>query len=466
MRSIKLILFCLLLSVPSYAKKKPNIVLIICDDAGYADFGFQGSTEMKTPHLDKVAREGARFTEGYVTSSVCAPSRAGIMTGRYQQRFGYEHINVVGFMSENSALDGDAMGLPIEEVTVADHLKKQGYATGYFGKWHLGDGDQFHPTKRGFDEFIGFRDGSRSYFAYPEKALKNNPSLHRKRLEWGFDNYKEPDYYLTDLLGDEAAKFIEKHQKEPFFQVVGFNAVHTPLEFLPQDTAQFPDLIGKRKVLAGMTLALDRACGTIFNKLEELGLSDNTIIAFVSDNGGPTDKNASSNLPLSGTKSNQLEGGIRIPFIMRWPASIPANTTYTSAVSTMDFASTFMKAAGIDIKKHPELEGVDLIPYLNTNHSMPSHDPHDELYWKKSCRATFREGDWKLLRFPDRPAQLYNIKDDISETNDLASQYPDKVKRMYKKIWEWEQQMPQPKWLLRREFEVNDINRMDKYHLK
>ncbi|WP_152286464.1 sulfatase-like hydrolase/transferase [Flavicella marina] len=463
---MKLIIYSILslfsISMVHAQAKKPNIVLIICDDAGFADFGFQGSTVMKTPHLDKACKDGVRFLEGYVTSSVCAPSRAGILTGRYQQRYGYEHINVTGFMSENSALKGEDMGLPLEENTLGDHMKKAGYTTGYFGKWHLGEADRFHPTKRGFDEFVGFRSGGRSYFAYPKKTLKKTPQLNHNRLEWGYKKYKEPEYYLTDLLGDQAAKFIEKHQDKPFFQIVAFNAVHTPLEFLEKDTAQFPNLKGKRKILAGMTLSLDRACGTIFEKLKELNLDENTIVAFVSDNGGPTDKNASSNLPLSGTKSNHLEGGIRIPFFMKWPNGIPANTEYDLPVSTMDFAPTFMKAAGIDIKKYPLIEGVDLIPYLNT---AIAHNPHDDLYWKKSCRASVREGDWKLIRFPDRPAQLYNIAEDISETNDLAAKYPEKVRRMYKKIWNWEKQMPQPKWLLKRKYEIYDIERMDKYHL-
>ncbi|GJM64278.1 sulfatase-like hydrolase/transferase [Persicobacter diffluens] len=444
------------------AEKKPNIVLIICDDAGFADFGFQGSKIMKTPHLDKACASGVRFAEGYVTSAVCAPSRAGIITGRYQQRFGYEQINIIGYMDKNSALKGENMGLPESEKTLANYLKEAGYATGFFGKWHLGDGDQFHPTKRGFDEFIGFRDGSRSYFAYPEKELKK-PHMKYKRMEWGYKKFKEPEYYMTDLLGDEAAKFIEKHKEGPFFEIVSFNAVHTPLEYLPEDTAQFPELNGKRKVLAGMTLALDRACGTIFNKLEELGLSDNTIIAFVSDNGGPTDKNASCNLPLSGTKSNYLEGGIRVPFFMTWPAGFPAGLTYDQPVSTLDFGPTFLKAAGLKAQDYKIMDGKDLKPFVN---AVTPNAPHDELYWKKAERAAFREGDWKLIRYADRPAELYNIAEDISETNDLALTYPDKVRKMYKKIWEWERHHPAPLWIIDRKWDVYDLERMDKYHLK
>lgn len=451
-----LLTLAMFIQLVAFGSKKPNIVLLFSDDAGYADFGFQGSKVMITPNLDKLASEGVVFTQGYVSASVCGPSRAGIMTGKYQQRFGFEENNVPNFMSCNTALDGENMGMPLNQVTIGDHLKKLGYATAFFGKWHLGGADCYHPTKRGFDEFFGFRGGDRSYFEYPNvsKVAKD------KRLERGFGNYVEPERYLTDKLGEEAVDFIERNQDKPFFAFVSFNAVHTPMEAEEKDMNKFPQLFGKRQQVAGMTLALDRACGLILDKLKKLGLDENTIVVFTNDNGGPTDKNASINLPLAGTKSNHLEGGVRVPYVMRWPGEIKADTKYDYPVSTMDLLPTFVDAAGGDSKSLEQIDGVDLMPYIkkeNTNR------PHEVLFWKKACRASVRKGDFKLLRFPDRPAELYNIIDDESEQNDLAVQYPDKVREMYKMIFEWESTLERPRWLLKRKFENVDIERMDKY---
>nr|WP_320117315.1 sulfatase [uncultured Marinifilum sp.] len=452
---IKFLLLFLLINSFVFAQKKPNIVLLFSDDAGYADFGFQGSKVMKTPNLDQLAKNGVRFTQGYVTASVCGPSRAGLLTGKYQQRYGFEENNVPSFMSDNSALDGENMGIPLSESTIGDELKKLGYTTAYFGKWHLGGADRFHPMKRGFDEFYGFRGGARSYYEYLPL-----PKGRENWLERGFGNYAEPEKYLTDKLGEEAADFIERNQDKPFFALVAFNAVHTPMEAEQKDMDQFPQLSGKRQQVAGMTLALDRACGLILDKLKKLGLDDNTIVVYTNDNGGPTDKNASINLPLAGTKSNHLEGGVRVPFIMRWPGKIKQNSEYDYPVSTFDLLPTFVAAAGGNTSKLNNVDGVDLMPYLKKENK---NRPHQTLFWKKDCRASVRHGDWKLIRFPDRPAELYNIVKDESEQNDLAAKYPEKVREMYKMIFEWESTLERPRWLLQRKFENVDIDRMDKY---
>ncbi|TMP03643.1 sulfatase [Pseudoalteromonas sp. S3178] len=455
--------FCVSANAMAKAQtEKPNIVLIFADDAGFGDFGFQGSTQLKTPNLDKLAQSGVRFTQGYVSDSTCGPSRAGLMTGKYQQRFGYEEINVPGFMSDNSALKGADMGLPLDQKTMGDYLKEQGYKTAVFGKWHLGDADRFHPLKRGFDTFLGFRGGDRSYFNYSEQEMKNgNKHFFDKKLERDFGNYEEPKEYLTDELGKEAAKYIEKNKDDSFFIYLAFNAVHTPLESDPKDLAKFPHLTGKRKELAAMTLGLDRASGYVLDKLKELGLDDNTIVVFSNDNGGPSDKNASNNAPLAGTKSNQLEGGIRVPFLISWPKHIKPGSTYDYPVSTLDLLPTFYSAAQGKALGN-DIDGVDLLPYIQGKNTAR---PHKVMYWKKENRAVIRDNDWKLIRYPDRPAELYDLSSDISEQTDLAAKNPERVKTMFKSLFEWELTLERPRWLLKRKYEKYDIDRMDKYRL-
>ena len=451
-----IILLVLSFSLTNCAQKKPNIIFLFCDDAGYADFGFQGSTVMKTPNLDKLSKEGIKFTQGYVTDATCGPSRAGLITGKYQQKFGYQEINVPNFMSKNSKFLGDDMGLPVDQKTIADYLKKLGYKSAVYGKWHLGNADRFHPLKRGFDEFYGFRGGARSYFPY-----KNfNGVHHDNKMERNFENFEEPKGYATDVFADEAITFIEKNKNNPFFIYLAFNAVHTPMHATKEDLAKFPNLKGKRQQVAAMTLALDRACGKVLDKLKKLGLDDNTIIVFSNDNGGPTDKNASLNLPLSGTKSNHLEGGLRVPFLMKWPKKLKAGKVYNYPVSTMDLLPTFYAAGGGDVKDLEKVDGVNLIPFVNGSNEAR---PHKYLFWKKEARAVCRDNDWKLIRFADRPAELYDLSKDITEQNNLASQEPERTNEMFKKLFEWELTQERPLWMLKQRFEKYDINRMDRY---
>lgn len=449
------LVFSLLSLDYGFATDKPNIVLIIADDAGYSDFGFQGSTDMVTPHLDKLASQGVRFTDGYVSASTCGPSRAGIMTGRYQQRFGFEENNVPGFMSDVSAADGDEMGLPLSEKTIGSYLHELGYHTGYIGKWHQGGADRFHPTKRGFDEFYGFRGGARSYFAY-----KSEPKKHQNKMERGFGHFEEPKGYLTDVLGEETAAFIDRNKDRPFFVVLAFNAVHTPLEYTQEDYDKFPALSGMRREQAAMNIALDRACGKVLDKLEKLGLAQNTIVAFTNDNGGPTDKNASCNLPLAGTKSNHLEGGIRVPFLMRWPAKIAPHTEYNHPIITLDLLPTFVDAAGGNADTVANLDGVNILPYILGEQQ---ERPHQQLFWKKQGRGAVRDGDWKLIRYADRPAELFYLPDDISEQHNLAGKYPDRVKKMFKELFAWEMTLERPRWMLQNKYEQYDTDRMDHY---
>jgi len=451
-------IFCLsqlFQSLVAQENKQPNIILLFTDDAGYADFGFHGSKTMKTPNLDRLAAGGMRFTQAYVTDATCGPSRAGLLTGRYQQRFGFEENNVPGYMSAVSAADWDEMGLPEEERTMGDYMKALNYRTAFFGKWHQGGADRFHPLRRGFDDFFGFRGGARSYFPYQE-----TPEDSQRKLERNFGNFDEHDGYLTDVLGDEMCAFMEHNQSQPFFAFVSFNGVHTPMEATEEDMAQFPNLQGKRKIVAAMTLAVDRACGKILDKLEELGLDDNTIIVFTNDNGGPTDRNASSNWPLSGTKSNHLEGGLRVPFLLHWPGITAPGSVYRFPVSTLDLLPTFFSAGGGEVDTLLQLDGVDLLPFVQ---GLKQNRPHQRLFWKRDARAVVRDGDWKLIRFADRPAELYHIVEDPREMNDQASIFPERVRKMYKQISAWESTLERPRWLLKRKYENVDIERMDAY---
>jgi arylsulfatase A-like enzyme len=445
------------LSLIVQAAQKPNIVLLFADDAGYADFGFHGSKECRTPHLDQLAKEGVLCTQAYVSSAVCGPSRAGLLTGRYQQRFGFEENNVPTAMSD-AGLTGEDMGLPLSEMTIADHLKAQGYRSIILGKWHLGGANRFHPLERGFDEFYGFRGGARWYYAYKENQ-KFDPL---NRMERDFEGFKEHEGYLTDVLGDEACEFIERNQDGPFFVYLSFNAVHTPMHARKEDLNLFPELKKTRQNQAAMTLAMDRACGKVLDKLEALGLADNTLIVFTNDNGGAP-VNASNNDPLSGVKGTHLEGGIRVPFVIKWDGKLKAGSHYTHPISLLDLLPTFVDAADGDPAALEGVDGVSLLPYLNGERV---DRPHQTLYWKKETRAAVRDGDWKLIRLPDRPPELYNLSKDVSELTNLAASQPDKVRELYKKLFQWELQLERPIWQLKRKYEDTAMKRYDRFRQK
>ncbi|AWW29536.1 sulfatase [Echinicola strongylocentroti] len=437
-------------------QKKPNIVLLFSDDAGYYDFGFQGNSGFPTPYLDAFANESVELDQFYVTAAVCGPSRAGLLTGMYQQRFGYEENNVPGIMSA-SGLTGDEMGLPVGLNTIADYLKPLGYRSMVIGKWHMGNADRFHPLDRGFDEFYGFRGGARSFWPLDEDQKASRPE---DRMERGFGEFEEPERYLTDVFADEACRFIRDNKDHPFFLYLSFNAVHTPLEAKEEDLAMIEGLSGKRKKMAAMTLAMDRACGQVLNQLKELGLDENTLVVFTNDNGGPTDASAANNYPLSGTKANHLEGGIRVPCLVRYPAGLSGRSSYSFPTSTLDLLPTFYAAAGGDPKVLEGSDGVNLLPYLSGE---IAERPHDKLFWKKENRGAIRKGDWKLLRFPDRPAELYNIRQDEREEKNLAYDHPDMVRKLYKELFEWELSLERPLWQLKREYEGKAMERMDRY---
>ena len=419
----------------SAAEPKPNILVIVGDDMGYGDVGFQNCKDIPTPNLDALAAAGVKFTNGYVSGPYCSPTRAGLLTGRYQTRFGHEFNP-----------GGNNAGLPLTETTLADHLKGAGYVTGLVGKWHLGSEPAKHPLKRGFDEFFGFLGGAHSYFASAGILRGNEP-------------VGELDY-TTDAFGREACAFIEKHKGQPWFLYLAFNAVHTPMHATDDRLAKFADITDKeRRTYDAMMLAMDDAVGKVRARLAETGQAENTLITFISDNGGPTMKgvtvNGSRNVPLRGSKRTTLEGGIHVPFVVAWPGHIRPGV-FNQPVIQLDLHSTALAAAGVDARPEWKIDGVNLLPHLSGEKSAA---PHDTLYWRFGEQMAIRSADWKLVRYdsnadtniggrkqPVTAARLYNLADDIHEDRDLSAQMPDKVKELQAKWDEWNRANVKPLW--------------------
>lgn len=414
---------------------RPNIILIVADDLGYADVGFNGSTQIRTPHLDRLAAAGVRFTEGYVSSPVCSPSRAGLMTGRNQPRFGYDNN-----LAENQkGFDPEYAGLPVTEKTIADALKPQGYVSGLVGKWHLGTRAQFHPLKRGFDEFWGFLGGGHDYF-----SSRPDGKGYQAPIEC---SYKQPDpiTYITDDIGDEAVGFIKRHTDKPFFLYASFNAPHAPMQALEEDLKLYANVQAKkRRTYCAMVHRLDVNIGRIVDAVEAAGMSRRTLIVFISDNGGPVDSNGSINAPLNGQKGILMEGGIRVPFVMTWPGVLPSGSVYDKPVWSLDFLPTFVKAAQGTLPRKLELDGVDLLPFVT---GRDTGSPHETLHWRFTISAAARSGPWKLIRLPDRLPVLYNLADDVSEQKNVALQNLGQLETMLKALGQWDVRLPHPVFL-------------------
>jgi arylsulfatase A-like enzyme len=396
------------------AADRPNILLILADDLGYGELSCQGNPQIPTPHIDSLATNGIRFTSGYVTAPVCSPSRAGLMTGRYGQRFGYE-TNPQG-----KDVTGN-VGLPVAETTLADRMKAAGYATGLFGKWHLGYKPQFHPQRRGFDEFVGFLRAQHDYF----KNAGLDPIMRGRERVKDFD-------YTTDLFAQETAAFIGKHRTEPWFAYLSFNAVHIPLQASEKHTQRFAAIAdAKRRTFAGMVSAMDDAVGVVLAQLRELKIDDNTLIVFFSDNGGPTGVTTSRNDPLRGQKGDVLEGGIRVPFILQWKGRLPAGQVDDRPIISLDILPTALAAAGAPVDA--SLEGVNLLPYLTGGNA---EAPHAALFWRYGKKRAVRLGDWKLTDQGDG-AKLYNLAADIGEKDDLAAKEPGRLKELAAAYEQW-----------------------------
>lgn len=384
--------------------RKPNIVLLVADDLGFAEIGVHGCKDIPTPNIDSIANNGVRFSHGYVSCPVCSPTRAGLMTGRYQQRFGHEFNP-----GPANQASGD-FGLPLSETTLASRLKELGYATGMVGKWHLGYQPEYHPMKRGFDEFFGFPGGAHSYLDWRDRGREGNPILR------GTTPVEETTY-LTDAFAREATAFVEKHKAHPFFLYLPFNAVHAPLEA----TQKYQDRLAtigdaRRRTYAGMMVAMDDAIGKVLAKLREHKIEDDTLIFFISDNGGPTPQTTSSNLPLRGYKGQVYEGGIHVPFLVQWKRRLGKGVVYEKPVIALDIHPTAVAAAGGTAGAN--VEGVNLLPYLMGQNKAA---PHEALYWRFGPQWAIRKGDWKLLGTAQGFAELYNLSNDLPETKNLAS---------------------------------------------
>ena len=437
--------------------KQPNIIFLIADDLGYGELGCQGHAEIPTPHIDSIATNGTRFTQGYVTAPNCSPSRAGFLTGRIPTRFGYE-FNPIGARNEDPGT-----GLPKAETTIAELLHEQGYTTGLIGKWHLGGAADYHPHRHGFDEFFGFMHEGHYFVPPPYRGVTT--MLRRRTLpgggqgRWLSDRLiytthmggNEPDYdannpivrsgqpvveneYLTDAFTREAVDFVDRHADKPFFLYLAYNAVHSPLQGADKYMDRFSHIEDiHRRIFAAMLANLDDSVGAVLAKVHEKQLEENTLIFFMSDNGGPTRELTSSNLPLRGEKGTMYEGGLRVPFMVQWKGKVPAGKVFDKPVVSVDMFATAAQLSGAKIPQN--LDGIDLMPYLT---GKQSDIPHETFYWLQGAKMALRHGDWKLVnmqRNRSRPKwELYNIANDLSENNDRAGEKPAMLKEL-QNIW-------------------------------
>ena len=435
MEKLILIFGCIsiLLSCSSKTDSKPNVIIILADDAGYSDFGFMGSDEIKTPNLDQLALDGVTFNNAYVSASVCSPSRAGLLTGMYQQRFGHE-----------CNLDSDVNNsFDPNQITIAEALKTEGYSTGLIGKWHLGDKKQNHPLNNGFDYFWGFISGARNYFYDPNEVNRNS-------IRNVVENYSQTNFdgYLTDVLGDKAISFIDKNYQSnnPFFLFLSFNAPHTPMHAKKEVLEKFKD--NPRKVYASMMWSMDEAIGNVIESLKENNQYDNTIIYFLSDNGAAMSNDASP-FPFKGWKGNQYEGGIKTPMIMTWKNKIKSNTQFDGFISALDIFKTSLEVSNVNKDLMIKADGKNIMNHLNDNTII-----NENLFWRKDKMATVRSGNYKLIRLNDTSTVLYNIENNYFEDIDL------KMKELYvhdsllNMLSKWEMSLIDPNWIENKNWNV------------
>lgn len=466
--------------VPSSDSPKPNIIVLVADDLGKTDLPIYGNKVVEAPNITALSQEGALFNEAYVTAPICSPSRAGLLTGRYQQRFGYELQPVNRYLSnhflklivpymdlrelefkEYSEVPDqkaiDQQGLPVGEITLADLLKKNGYTTGIIGKWHQGFSDQFLPLNRGFDYHYGFYEAFSLYDDTTKTENVHHPGVMDSHiwergnqgpaLKYRNNEVIKVEEFYTYALAREATQFIEKNKDKPFFLYVPFNAPHTPFQALKKDIEKYTakgvkDL--NKAVYYSLITGLDSAIGEIHQKVKTLGLEENTLIVFLSDNGGATYTDATQNAPLRGGKMSLYEGGINVPFVVKWKGKVKPGQVINEPITSLDIFATAAGISGSGLPNDREYDGVNLVSFLSQK---DTNSPHPMLYWRSGANKAIRKGDWKLvLNLTDDIMALFNLKDDKSEKNNLASRENAKVQELKTDLANWEKKLVDPLW--------------------
>jgi arylsulfatase A-like enzyme len=399
---------------------RPSVVLIVLDDLGYGDLGCYGCEDIRTPHIDRLARQGVRLTDFYSNGPLCTPTRAALMTGRYQQRVGLEWAIAPGEKEP---------GLPVDETTLARSLKRQGYATALIGKWHLGYRRQFGPLAHGFDEFFGFLSADIDYYSHRE--INGEPDLYEG------DRPVARDGYMTDLINERAVAFIEKHADRPLFLEVAYSAVHWPFQApdRPEDVRDARTwYAGDRRDYAMMLERADDGVGAILDALERHGLTERTLVIVTNDNGGEV---LSRGEPLRGGKGILLEGGIRVPCVLRWPGRLPAGQVSALPALTFDLTATILAAAGAEPPEGRPLDGIDLVPILDGSRPAPERT----LFWRivrgRSGQWAARKGNWKYIRYAGGEL-LFDLESDVAERRDLSGRHPETLAELRKETARWE----------------------------
>lgn len=444
---ILLAVACLAASAEA-AQEKPNLIVIMADDLGYGDVGYNGCTDIPTPHIDALAKNGVQFSSGYSAYSVCGPSRAGFITGRYQQRFGCER-------NPQYRPDDPNMGVPKSEQTIAEVLKPVGYTSKIIGKWHLGaHKETHHPLNRGFDEFYGHLGGSHFYL---QKDMKFKDSYNltegREEIEqmrtWILDDHTPVAFekHLTEEFTDEALDFIERHKEKPFFLFMSYNAPHTPLQPADEHLERVAHIQDEtRQLYAGLVVGLDDGVGQIMNKLRESGLEDNTLVFFMSDNGGKL-KWGADNGVLRKDKGSSFEGGWRVPFLMQWKG-VTQPSVYDQPVNSLDVLATIADLSGAVLDPEKPLDGVNLIPYVT---GAKQGSPHRAIFLRgggSQGSYAVRMGDYKIITYNGgNGRQMFNLKDDISEENNIIRALPERFQEINSIRAEWSKGLIEPAYL-------------------
>ncbi len=438
----------------SEKKEKPNVIVILTDDQGYGDVGFNGCIDIPTPNIDRIAKNGVVFRNAYVSYSVCAPSRAGLITGRYQDRFGFSRNPLYKPFDPQ-------IGVSLNEQMLPDLLQKSGYKTMAIGKWHLGAHEQFRPWNRGFNEFFGFLGGGHRYFPEDytnlhQDSAKDESQSYRTKIIFNKKVVEESEY-LTDAFSREAVSFIDRNKQQPFFLYLAYNAPHAPLQASQKYLDRFTQIKDpRRKTYAAMVSAVDDGVGAVLDKLQQLNLTENTIVIFLSDNGGPEKDNASDNGALRGGKGSLFEGGIRVPFAIQWPRQISAGTEYQQPIISLDIFVTV--AANVEGAAKPKnaLDGVDLLPYLK---GIKKDSPHAFLFWRQYDQknyAVIHQSGFKEMILKDSNVSMYNLKMEIGEQTNVAEKNNSLLQQMEQQRKKWEANTIQPAFL--------GLNQADEYN--